>query len=480
MPGIRHRISYNAASRLGGRAAGGAVSLVALHVATRYFGPEQWGPIVAALAYVAIFSSISDFGMLTVASRDMAVPGADAGSVYGAALVGVPLVVVPAVALAVLGDLALFGDHRVIRTLVLVLLASVPLSAVWLVSCSVLVARSRNDVRALLDVTSSLLVLGAVLLVAGLHLDGRTYLVCIVVGYAVTACSAVWLARRHVRPSFGEAGAGARSLVRRSLPVGLASGSNALYGQVDTLLVALLASSRALASFGVASQLAGFVVAVPAMLMTATTPHYMAKGDAARRELLQRAFDTLVRGGAAVLVVAVVCAAAVVGAVAGARYEDGATALTLLLGAASLAFPSAVLAHGLVLAGGEKRLLGIVAAALAVNVAGNLVAVPLAGITGAASVLVASEVVVLAMVGRAFRTTTGYLPSIGRAVEAYAAALAVAAAAVAAHLEWGLQPGHGLAVVPDAVAGVVAYALLCCVLRGASAAWKGGRHAHAR
>ena len=457
--------------RLLGRAAGGAISLVALHIGTHYFGPARWGPIVAATAFVAVFAAASDFGVQQIASRDLAAPGADSRAILGAALAAVPITALPATAVAAAIDFAVYAGHPGIRTLVLLLLATVPCTALWLVSSSVFVARARNDVRALLDVGSSALVLAAISIVGASHAGSDTYLALVTVSTAATAGGALVLARRYVVPSMSGGAQTAWQLVRRSAPLGLTYSSNALYGQVDTVLVALLTTTSSLAAFGVASQIAGFVAAVPAMLMAAVTPHFMRQGADGRKVLVQRSFDTLVTIAAALPLVAVLFARGAISAVAGGRYAAAGTPLVLLVGAGALGFPTAVYGHGLVLVGAERRVPRGVYAALVVNVVGNLVAVPLAGITGAGIVMVGSEATLLVLRARAFRSAAGFGPSLQHAAIAIVAAGTLAGAYATSHVGFGLQTGHGLAMIPEAVILCGCYAALT---------WLGHRIVHHR
>jgi len=464
-PGFRGRISYNALVRLGGRAAGGLVALVALHVGTHYFTPDRWGPIVAATALIGVFASVSDFGVQQIASRDLASRGADARSLYGAALAATPVTAGAATAVAALVVLVVYSSHPEVRVLAYVLLPTVPFTALWLMSSSVFVARARNDVRAVLDIGSSVLVLGAVLLVRFTHGGATRYVMFIAVAMGVTAAASVALARMYVVPRLRGSARQVGGLVRRAAPIGLTYGANALYGQVDTVVVALLASSGALAAFGVASQIAGFAAAVPAMLLSAVTPHFMRKDDAERRVLLQRSFDTLVTVAAVLPVGAALFAHVVVSAIAGAGYSGATVPLVLLVSAAALGFPTAVYGHGLVLVGAERRVPRGVYAALLLNLAGNLIAVPIAGITGAAVVLVVSELALLAIRFREFRVAAGYVPSFARSATALLVAAGLAAVYGVGDEFLGLRVSHGPVAVLEAGALVGAYALLVSVAR---------------
>lgn len=461
---FRGRISYNFGMRFGGRALGGVISLFALHLATHHFGPSRWGSVVAAMAFVAVFAAVSDFGLQSILSRDLSVPGNDSSSLFGAALVAIPMIVLPMSVIAALLDLALYSGHSRTRGVVYILLGTIPCMAVWLVSTSVLVARSRNDVRALLDVGSSLLGLGVIGVAIFGHLGVEMYAALLTASTCATAGASIRIASRYVSPVIRCARGDVLRLLRRSLPLGVSSSTNALYGQVDTIIISLLAASTAVAAFGVASQIAGFLVSIPSMLMVAMTPHAMRRDEAGRRVLLQRAFDVLVAIAAAVPLLAVIFCRGAVSAVAGGRYGSAVIPLMLLLCAAALAFPSAVLGQGLIFFGGEKHLPGTVATALVVNVLGNVFAVRLDGITGAALVMIASEAVVLVLLARSFRSVAGYLPSIVRGGKAACISAVLAAVFAVCDALHDVPSLHGPMLVPEVVVVITCYAVLVWVV----------------
>jgi O-antigen/teichoic acid export membrane protein len=75
----------------------------------------------------------------------------------------------------------------------------------------------------------------------------------------------------------------------------------------------------------------------------------------------------------------------------GAPYGDADKALSLLLASLVFTFPAWIASITAYAIGAERRVLGIVAASLALNIAANLVAIPLWGIEGAAAANLATE-----------------------------------------------------------------------------------------
>lgn len=459
----RQRISYNAAFRLLGRGAGGVLSLVALSVATHYFGASQWGHIVAAVAFVSVFSSVSDFGLQAIASREMSRRGADIRAIFQAAAFAALEISVVTCGVAAGLAAIVFVDQPETRLLVFLLLPSIPLMSIWLVTGSVFIAHSRNDSRAALDIASSALVLASAVAIAIKRLDVDSYAVLMTLCTAATAALALLLTRRYVAFGLRPSPVVARSLARTASPLGLAAGANALYGQLDTMLVALLTTPRDVALFGVAAQLAGFAVAIPGMLVVAMTPTLVRCSPDERRARLQRAFDVFAGIGALVPLLAALFGKDLLVAVSGTPFSGAAVTLALLSASAALAFPNAVVSLGLVVENRERRLLGTVLVALAVNLVGNLIAVPLAGIAGAAAAFAASEITALALNTRSFRSLSGYMVSPRNAIGAVVASGGLGLVCIVVGWATGLRTGHGPTAAGEAAAVSLAYVTLLAV-----------------
>ena len=207
-------------SRFVGRVSGALISLAALHEATRYFGPLQWGPITAALAWVSVFSYLGGPGISTLTMREIARPGTDAGAIFGRALTATLAVSVGAgIAALILGVPAYWGKGLTL-TMVLILVPGIPLMALFMTGGSVLVGRGRSNSRAALDTISSVLLLAATLLVVEAHLDSRGYAVAYLGSIVASGLVSLSVAGRFVRPKLRGSRSGMAGTLRASLPLG--------------------------------------------------------------------------------------------------------------------------------------------------------------------------------------------------------------------------------------------------------------------
>lgn len=459
----RGRISYNALARLAGRSAGGLISLYALHLATHYFGPRRWGAVVAAIAFCSVFVALANVGVTQVLARDLAREGGDPAPLFGAGLVTTAFGTLAVAGVAAGMDVGVYAARPGAREVVFALLPIIPLNAWWSLSAAVLVARSRNDLRAVLDVLSSAALVGGVLLLRASRGTTVDYALLSAAATGVTALAAYAMARRYVVPALRRGLRELRPLARRSIGFALGDAIGIAYGQLDTILVSLFTTASAVAWFGVGSQVAGFAMSIPGMLTAALIPRYMRSDRTKQRAVLQRALDVLLSAAAILPVLGVLFARGVLMALAGPTFLRGTTALALLVAASACTFPSILFAEALVLEGRQRQALRLSLAVLAVNLVGNLVAIPLAGIEGAALVLIVSEAAAWLLRARAVRNAVGYELSYRHGALAVVAAATTGGLYEAVRSLSGLPIPHGLALLPGGLGVVACYGALLVI-----------------
>jgi O-antigen/teichoic acid export membrane protein len=405
----RDRISYNATARFIGRGVGGLITLAALHLSTKYFGPREWGPIVTALAFATIFSSLSDFGISNLSARELARPGAKRAELFGAGILSASFVALALTAIAAALDAVAFGGRPETRLLIWLLLPTIPLTALFAVISAVFTARSRNDIRAIFDVVSSALVLIGVAVIVSQHDSMGAYAMLLSSAAAAMALLALAVVSFYYRPSFRQAIRQAIPTTRSAAPLGVSQIMSVFYGQFDTLLVAAFLSTSMVAWFGLDSQIAGFFWSIPGMVTAAATPHFMRKDDAGRRALSQQLVETLASVGALTALAGMLFAHEALQLIGGAKFLGATGALRILFIASSVGFITSTVEMIIFLSGKQRAIIKISIFILLVNLAANLVAIPVFGIDGAAGALLISELLGLGYSVLVLRKSTGYV-----------------------------------------------------------------------
>jgi len=462
------RIAYGASARLVGRTLGAIVSLLALRAATRYFGPVQWGSVAAALAWFAIFSYLGSPGVATLAMREVARPNADARSVFGRALAATLVVSVGAGLAAAVTGMVVYHGRQEVLTMVLILALGIPFMGLFLTSGSALAGRGRSDMRAVLDLASSVFLLAATVVVVDAHAHVRGYAYGYLAYLAGAGLLAVALGAFFLRPTFRHLRSGLVGMLRASLPLGQFDVFAIVYARADSVMLYFISGNRAVAVYAVAFQIAAFLFSVPTLLSNALLPEFMSATAERRQFLARRAFDVILTAAVPLPLFGVLFATPVVILIAGHRYAAAGPLLAILTGAGAIALLNGYLFQMAVFSGAQSSLWQAIATVTAVNLTANAVAVTLWGATGAAWVMVLSEATGLAMYWRLY---LAHMPSpLGHRypLSVLVAAIALTGACWLAHVQLGLGAGTGIGVVLRAAIVVLSYLALLWLVAAAA------------
>jgi PST family polysaccharide transporter len=413
--------------RFAGRAGGGVLSLVALHLMVNYLGTARWGEVAAAAAWVGIFSLLGEFGVATAGARDLPTAGARAPAVLAATFVlGAAGSLVACAAAFFIGS-AVYSAHPGIRHLVVLSLPLFPFAVAWIISGTLLASNRRSDLRGVLDVLSSALLVAAALVVVGVRLGPGAYVIGTVAGTAVTAVFGLALLRQVLaaRPAWRASRGAVGERLRATGVIGIVVVTGLLYRYVDTVLLSLFSTERQVGEYAVAYQVAGFFMSVPAFVLGTSVTRYVAAADEDRRRLIQYLLDLFtaaVLPGGALLVV---LAHPVIRLISGAAAPSGTTSFVLLSVATMFMWVGALFTTGLVWSGNERFAAYIGGVALALNVAANVLLDRRLGARGASTSMIASEVVISVASGLVYCRRTHFRPSLRIPVAAAACAAAI-------------------------------------------------------
>jgi O-antigen/teichoic acid export membrane protein len=390
----------------------------------------------------------------------MAAPGADERVVYGGGLLAGLIVSSVAMAAMTAAALAVYADHPHLRALSLVLVVSLPPNAVWVISGAALIARARNDARGVIDVTSSLFLLGAAGATVAAALGLAGYLWLTVAADVATALLGLGIAHHYVRADFRSGRRQVRELIRRAAPLGVSQAAASVAFQVNVVLLSLLAPLAAVGTFGVALQLTVFGTAIPPMLTAAILPKFVNATAERQQHLAQRAFDVLTSGGAALPLAAIIFARPTLVLVGGRGFAGGATPLILLSFYAALSCPTAVFMDGLVYLRAERTVLRMTIGATIVILTVAASTIPFFAAKGAAVALVAGAAVVVVWGAAAFRRTAGFGISTAKCARFVLVSALLVAIYLVLHVAAGYAPRGGWHLIPEMLTLLAIYAIL--------------------
>jgi O-antigen/teichoic acid export membrane protein len=251
-------------------------------------------------------------------------------------------------------------------------------------------------------------------------------------------------------------------LVKVGLPLGVSGVLVIAYARIDQLIVYAVTGSHASGLYGAMYNIIDQAHFLPMSVLTTLTPIIAASWVTDRERMLRVvavAAELLSVGSLGIVAFAIAAARPLVQVVFGQHFVPGSNALPVLAGAFVFICFGYLNGSLLTVMGQQQRLLRISLVALVVNVAGNLVLVPLMGYMGAAWMTLATELVVFAQsVGVIMRNLDAPPPALGKI-----ARTVVAAAAMSATL--ALLNHAGATLLELVIASGVVYGVLLLGLR---------------
>jgi O-antigen/teichoic acid export membrane protein len=392
-----------------GRSAGYLLTLVNSVILARALGVDRLGAYAYAMGLAALFGLVPNLGISTILARTIARDPNVGDGVLRAALraqailAGGVLVAIPVFA-------AILPVQPIPLLYVGLAAAQLALGSLSWPYLAVLGGRARYDLLALVELTVG--VSGTVLNVAAVALGGgvATFLWAQVLAVSL----AIAVARRVAFPFLPTREAvifPMRALIRQAAPFGLTAIVQSLYTRLDVLLLGQMASTVALGLYNVAYKPTNMAVYFGGTVAGAIFP-LMARPPWTGTPI---AFDRAMRGLGAAGPAMALTFSGLAGSLLRVLYGDEFTAaapiLILLAWSALANWLYAPLGVSLQARGQERWWLISLVGALALNAAGNLLAIPRWGAIGAAGTTLASEIALVGMGTFLVGTKLGILPS---------------------------------------------------------------------
>ena len=397
------------AALLAGEAVARAVSFVAVVVLARRLGPEGFGLVTLALTLVLWLAQIVDSGTELLNVRDVA-RRPERFRHLTEPVLGLRLALCAAAAL-LLGALTLVLADRSDRSTLLLfalVLPAIALNLRWMV-----LGVSGARAVAVGNVAAQLvLAIGVLLLVSGPSDVSRVPVLQALgeLAYGALVLTAVIGRFGFPRPRVDLDAW--RATLRESLPLLLTGLARATVYFADIVIIAVVLGHAEVGVYGAVSKAVLFASAAFGLFGVSFLAAYSSAGERAT-QLFLRSARLLLGVSTALALLFSAGAAFFVPLVYGDSYRTGVAALALV----AWSLPPLALAglHGFVLLthGHQRLLLRNSLIAALVSVSGNLVAVPVFGITGAAAMAVAAQLTVLLLNVRGC-SGLGLVPPISR------------------------------------------------------------------
>ncbi|MEJ7786153.1 MAG: flippase [Solirubrobacteraceae bacterium] len=464
---LSQKVALNTALLVGGRLAVAASGLVGTIVATRYLGIEEFGQLLTAVTFVALFGVLTDVGVWTIAAREIAKrPGDEAAILKTVSLIGLALSA--AAFLVVVGGMfVVYGgvDRELVRLGVLVIGTQLLISGPLGTSSAFMTAHQLALPGALGGLLAGVGFLVALTVAVRADLGFAGIAAAYTVSAALNAAVPIVAVMRSasLRPRWNRPLA--TELLRSALPQGFVLAITTIYIRVDTVLLSLLGTDRDVGLYGVSYRVLEFLLLVPIFATTTVFPELARAGVHSERlrMLVQGLFSAVVLAAVPMLCIFAGFAPEIVRIAGGKDYDAAAGVLRLLVLAVAFSFPATVLFNALVATDQQRLLARAMVGVLAGNVILNLVLIGPLQARGSALALVLSEVAALALAWRLF-ARVGRPPRVQLSLRL--AAAGAACAATVAVIRFNVAEPAGDPIVVLVLGSLAAAGVFCAAVLG--------------
>ncbi len=403
-----------------------AIDFAFVMVFFRLLSPDAAGDYAFAALFVSLYlGTISEWGLGVLLTREVARDRTAIRGSFGTALLlrlGLSAAALPIAVLVIgsyrglqsLGVIADAISGRGAGVIVVLALTLLP-GAIGGAVTSVFLATERPVVPALANllnnVVSTALRLAALLLGFGVVGVAWAALLATVLNAAVFS----WLLRRDFGwPGWEWDGALARMMLRAAFPLMLNSLLVGVFFRFDYFIIKAYHDSSVVATYDAAYKVAPLALILPPIIVNALFPRFSRQAIDDRQGLLRGyrlTLRVLLLAALPLAMLVSVFAAPVVGLIAGQQYaERGGSVLALLVWFVPFSYVNGITQYVLIALDQPGSITRAFALTAAFNLAGNMLLVPVWGLTAAAAMTVASELVLYLPFRRVLRTELGETP----------------------------------------------------------------------
>ena len=374
----------------------------------RWLGAHELGRYAYVLAFSFPFGAVADFGLTTLAIREISRDRAREAVVVATLSRLTTTLAALAVATMLVLAAAVERDVAVVGAIALAGLSSV-IASLTSPSLVVLTAREQMHWLSLFRIAAS--AVGSLLTLGVLLAGGR--LIPLLLASVATGGLMLGVARAlagPVRVPSAVPGGAARSMLRQAVPFGLLMTGFALYYRIDMVMLDWLTDTRQVGLYAAAYRFLDTIIVLAASLGGPLFPRFSSLAAGRREEarrLLEDAWRPLLALGLPLSLGATLLAGGLTRTLFGEEFVESAGLLRLLIwGTLPLLWVN-VASHALIAFDRVWSLVAVYATSALVNIVGNLVLIPRYGSRGAALATLLCEWLNLALVIGLLRATFG-------------------------------------------------------------------------
>jgi O-antigen/teichoic acid export membrane protein len=405
---VRGKVAFGTVTQIASKLAVAVLSIFTLRYSTQYLGAEVYGQYATIVAYVTIFTLLTDLGLTAISSREIAKYPQYASKIIGNSLaMRVLLSVVISPLIAIGGWWLYAAKPGQVKVGIALMVLTLVFGSVQSVVSALFTAKHRNDVPALLGVINKIAYLLCIVAAGtlGFGLYGFVY-AAIITAFVTAAIGTYWAAKRiSLHPRFNMPQW--KYLMKTSIPLGIIQIINLLYYKVDTVMLSVMRTPKEVGLYTIAYGIIDVVITIPSMFMTSLMPSLAVADRPQLQRLVERAFSILAFVAIPIAVGGLMLSRETILLISSPEFADAALPFAILVVGAAFAFLNGAFGFATVAINQQSRMLKVSVLTIILNVGINLFTIPRYGVVGAAVATLITEAIAFAGIYLVFTKQTG-------------------------------------------------------------------------
>jgi O-antigen/teichoic acid export membrane protein len=443
----------------------GVISILVLRILTSRLGTHGYGQYIILVSLVTGATLIVDLGLNGITYRDLARNPESSGHIIGTNLglrCGLCIAAVPLVILLVF---ELYPSQRSALMVVGIIFSfDIVLTVIQTTALSYYGSKVRGEVTAAITLAGRVLFLAAVYIASIVDKGLGGVVVSFISADAITATISIILVYRAARLIIRFEPRLWWMTLKRAAPLGAMQLSNTLYLYVDSIMLSVLSTDRAVAFYGLGFNVITIVGSFSNMFASSLVPGLAVSDSETVRRIVERALYVILCVSIPLGIGGLVLSRNIVSLLGGAKFQ-GANVPFMLLSISLIAtFPGTVLTYAAVSVDRYRRLVGVTVTVLLSNVILNAILIPIASANGAAISLLVCESVSTFAIYLVFGRYLSHYPSLRRAWRPVVAGVIMLVAGLAVNRDIHIPNFSEL--IAKGVIIILAYCIVLILTRG--------------
>ncbi len=393
---IGKKIAINAMISAGARIINLALSLVIIGFITRYLGQAGFGEYATILAFLFFFSVLSDMGLYSICIRDISRPNADESRIASNAFTIRFVLGLAAFSLAPL-VVSFFPYSSQVKIGVLIGAAGFWALSSNVILISVFQKYLKMEKVAISEVLSRLVQFTLVMIFIRQDMGFLWIVSALVFGAFVHLISNFIFVQKYVSVSLKFDFSLWSDLLKKSIPLGLASIFTMIYFKLDAIMLSVMKGPKDVGIYSLAYKILESLIFFPAMLVGLVMPllsRYAFSEKKRFEQIGQKTMDILLIFVVPLVIGTFFLSKQVVVLVGGQSFLTSAGVLNILIIATGIIFLEVLFSNTIISLEKQKVLTYIYAIGLLVNLITNWIFIPRYSYYGAAATTLLTELVV--------------------------------------------------------------------------------------